>query len=366
MLKKWMSGGLLITFMAVSAAMAAYDIPETIRETESPALETLLRGSWAPGFEKTLNDTLPVSDPSRDFWGRSEYALFGQGRKGVLVGADGWLFTDEEFSCPKGGHVRFQSNLSYIRETRDALAQRGIALAVILIPAKTRLYPTYLGRNKVPHCREDLYSVTLLRLRSDGLKVFDLLSKMSVSPDRSDLFLKTDTHWTPVGARLAAETAEKEFDTSGFAKKTYGTAVQGEGSVHEGDLLRYLPGVGVDDIPRDTLAAYVTEEKTDGEGDMAADLFGEDIPPVTLVGTSYSANPSWHFLGFLKEALGVDILDMSDEGRGPFTVMEKYLESDALKNTPPRLVIWEIPERYMMSDPALEKAPEEKTKEKEV
>lgn len=366
MLKKWMSGGFFIAFMAVSAAMAAYDMPETIRETENPTLETLLRGNWAPGFEKALNETLPVSDPVRDFWGRSEYALFGQGRKGVLVGADGWLFTDEEFACPKGGQERFQNNLSYIASMRDALAQRGIDLAVVLIPAKARLYPAYLGQNAVPHCRSGLYALTLLKLKSKDIKVIDLISKMNASPDKDELFLKTDTHWTPSGARFVAAVAAKEIDTSGFEKKTYGVTLQGDKSVHEGDLLRYVPGVGDEDIARDALQSYVTDVQNASEEDTAASLFGDDIPPVTLVGTSYSANPSWHFLGFLKEALGVDILDMSDEGRGPFTVMEKYMESDALKNTPPKLVIWEIPERYMMSDPALEKAPEEKTKEKEV
>jgi len=59
--------------------------------------------------------------------------------------------------------------------------------------------------------------------------------------------------------------------------------------------------------------------------------------------------PEWNFAGFLKEQLHADILNFSDPGQGPFAVMEKYLSSDDFKNTPPRLVIWEMPERYFLS-----------------
>ena len=34
------------------------------------------------------------------------------------------------------------------------------------------------------------------------------------------------------------------------------------------------------------------------------------------------------------------------EGEGPFTPMQAYLASDTFQNTPPKLVVWEIPARY--------------------
>jgi len=349
-----MTGIFLIAFMVVTAAMAFYYMPEVVKESENPTIDGLMRGSWAPGFEKTLNETLPASDPSKNFWGRSEYALFGQGRKGVVVGSDGWLFTDEEFECPKQAQERVKENFSYIEEVRTALKKKKIALAVILVPAKVRLYAEHLGDNKVPACRDGLYSLTMLHLKDKDIKAVDLLSAMAVSPDKESYFLKTDTHWTPEGARKAAQKAAETIAFSAETRKAYATQ-EGEKIKHDGDLKRYLPGVSEEDIAADYLQAYETQEQDSEDGEASAmSLFGDDIPPMTLVGTSYSANPAWNFLGFLKQAFGVDILDMSDEGRGPFTVMEKYLESDAIENTPPQMVIWEIPERYITSDPGME------------
>ena len=68
---------------------------------------------------------------------------------------------------------------------------------------------------------------------------------------------------------------------------------------------------------------------------------------MALVGTSYSANPLWNFDGFLKEELEADVLNVADERMGPFETMQKYLKDEALETNPPKLIIWEVPERYL-------------------
>ncbi|MBX9755308.1 MAG: alginate O-acetyltransferase, partial [Pseudomonadaceae bacterium] len=79
----------------------------------------------------------------------------------------------------------------------------------------------------------------------------------------------------------------------------------------------------------------------------AGDLFSDSQVPVALVGTSYSANPRWNFLGALRQALGSDVLNYAEDGHGPLLPMLKYLQSAGLKDSPPQLVIWEFPERYL-------------------
>jgi len=80
-------------------------------------------------------------------------------------------------------------------------------------------------------------------------------------------------------------------------------------------------------------------------GDLG--LFDEVDTPVALVGTSFSAREDFHFVGFLKSALGADVVSFAMEGHGPFVPMGRFLNGDALASAPPKLVIWEIPERYL-------------------
>ena len=343
---KRFSAYFILVFMIVTICMTLYVIRDAVKGTESPTFESVWIGKWAPPFEKALNEALPVEKPSRGFWGGVEFSLFGQGRKGVQVGSDGWLFTDEEFSCLPHAEKNLKTNLDYVKAAHEKFKAKRIELVVAVIPAKTRLYPEHLGRNVVPACRTGLYDETVNSIAAMGIRTQGLLTMMQAAPEKDGLFLKTDTHWTPEGARLAAVAIAETMQEYKFPEKAFKTSVAAD-KPHDGDLLRYVPGVGEDKIKRDVLRQYATE--ADAATDAAADLFSEDVPPVTLVGTSYSANPLWNFPGFLKEFLKADVLNMADEGLGPFAVMEKYLYSKALEETAPAVVIWEIPERYMTS-----------------
>jgi alginate O-acetyltransferase complex protein AlgJ len=65
--------------------------------------------------------------------------------------------------------------------------------------------------------------------------------------------------------------------------------------------------------------------------------------PVALIGTSYSANPNWNFVGALQQALRSDVVNYAEDGHGPILPMLSYLQSDAFKNSPPQVLIWEFP-----------------------
>lgn len=340
----------MMMFLVMSFVMAAFYFGGALSKTESPTFESVWKGTWSPVFEKNLNESLPVFEPSRNFWGKTEYDLFGEGRSGVVVGAQGWLFTDEEFSCLPKHQDNTKENLDYIHKVSKIFEEKSVKLYVAVIPAKARIYEDLIGDYKIPSCRQSLYADIITDLKGENIPVVSMVDAFKADQNKDSLFLKTDTHWTTTGAKSAAGLIAAAVDASLITHKNFISA-EGKAAEHKGDLLRYLPGVQNDIIRPDTLAAFETqEEKAEGGGaeqDAAASLFGEDVPPVTLVGTSYSANQAWHFQGFLQDALDADILNMADEGQGPFTVMEKYLEGDALKNSPPKVVIWEIPERYV-------------------
>jgi alginate O-acetyltransferase complex protein AlgJ len=164
-------------------------------------------------------------------------------------------------------------------------------------------------------------------------------------------FLRTDTHWSPRGARIAAEaiaTAIRQKGNIGLETQGFILEEQAPESL-EGDLLRYVPAGPLlehFDFGRVEVPQHAAVARAADDGGESA-LFGDVSLPVTLVGTSYSANGSWNFADYLKVALQSDLFNAADEGRGPFATMRDYLESEAYKTSPPQLVIWEIPERYI-------------------
>jgi alginate O-acetyltransferase complex protein AlgJ len=346
--RELLSGCLFTALMGVACAASFSDFRQAVANIETPSAEDMLEGKWSPQFEKSFREALPVSAISRNLWGRIEYTLFRQGHKGVIVGAEGWLFTDEEFSCPPQHQKNLAENIAYINNAQKIFAQKNTKLAIVLVPAKARILSEALPENLLPGCRENLYKDTLISLKASGIEVADLFTAMRASPQRETLYLKTDTHWSPAGAELAAEETAKlvraSFRELDLPETRYSARSGGIKDI-PGDLASYIPGIV---FPSNRIAGYVSGVSVASADPSQQGLFDDAAPPVALVGTSYSANPNWNFEGFAKRALKTDILNMADQGLGPFVVMDKYLQSDMWKNTPPRLIVWEIPERYLL------------------
>lgn len=315
-------------FLGVAALAGFSGLGQALAGMETPVPADLLRGKWSPQFEKALAGALPVSETSRRLWGRAEYALFHEGRKGVVVGKDGWLFTDEEFSCPAGYAQNMEDNLAFIAATQKTLARAGAKLVVVPVPAKARVLAA-----PVPACRAGAYARIRGFLAEKNIPAPDLLPVL-----RPALYLKADTHWTPDGARLAARVVSAALRGVHLRRQKF-SSVAGEMKTHEGDLARYVPGAG---IAPDSFRSFTTDAPAGGLLDDAP------APQAVLVGTSYSADADWNFAGFLKEALQADVLNVAEAGQGPFAVMKSYLASETWKSAPPRLVVWEMPERYFL------------------
>lgn len=349
-----LSGTVFLAFMAVTVIMGGFFLHPALAGLETPATKDVIEGHWAPQFEKSLNKTLPVYDPSRNLWGRVEYGMFGQGRKGVVTGENGWLFSDEELSCPPHASRNFSENMDFIRTTEKALSAKGTKLAIVIVPEKARVLSSYLGNIAMPGCRQPLYGDTRSAIKAAGIVVTDLLTDMRSSPKPEAFYLKTDTHWTPFGARLAAgsvSTIVKEALPDLRLDRGRFVSTAGAIQPYSGDLTRYLPGLSETELLPDRLQSFSTDEQivTADASVSGKGLFDDShMPQVTLIGTSYSANMKWNFAGFLKEALQADVLNAADEGKGPLTVMDKYLADEAWKANPPFLLIWEIPERYLL------------------
>ena len=68
---------------------------------------------------------------------------------------------------------------------------------------------------------------------------------------------------------------------------------------------------------------------------------------MVLLGTSFSADRRWNFDGALKQALAVDVQNLAEQGQGPIVPMTRFLTDYLPLSANLKLVIWEIPERYL-------------------
>ena len=317
--------------------------------------DDVLRGKLAHSFESHYDKVFPARTFGVALWAAIDYALFHEGRPGVVLGKDGWLYTDEEFNVGNGAARDLDRNLALVGWVHRELAKRGIALVVAVVPAKARVYSEHLDRREPPGIHRALYADIESALSAEGVANAKLLAALEAGKSREPTYLRTDTHWTPYGATLAANAiAESAANVDIGAGASYRTIADGE-RTHRGDLLSFLP---LDPYfafllpPPDTVETTRTEAAGDGGGSA---LLGDAAnAPVALVGTSYSAESQWNFAGALKQALHADVMNYAKDGEGPFAPMLRYLESDDLGAAPPKLVVWEMPERYLLAHSSLD------------
>ena len=355
----------MLGILIVGFIFAALALPKLNIDTKDPAKKILRGGEKGitTQLDNELNDAIGFKDFSRNLWGTIEYQLFKEGRKGVLIGEEGWLYSDEEFCYFPNELEELENKLEFMISTEQTLNSYGAELVIAFVPAKVRVYPEYLGRNQQPSYTLERYERALSSTQSANLNVINLHTALTEAKSTQPTFLRTDTHWTTFGAEVAAQTIAAQvkatLNLASLDSETYETTVL-ESVQHSGDLLKFIPmgnyqhlGPTADEL--DKLSTEKTSSDVGLGGGLGASLFGDASIPVTLIGTSYSANLDWNFEGALKVALGADILNLADEGLGPIIPMQEYLESNELKDTPPELVIWEIPERFLPVDYSVEK-----------
>ncbi|MBC3418961.1 alginate O-acetyltransferase [Pseudomonas wayambapalatensis] len=312
---------------------------------------TLLDGKLAKAAETHYDDQFPIKRLGTNLWAALDFKLFNEGRPGVVLGRDQWLFSDEEFNPTANADHLMQDNLALIRGVRDTLQRQNIQLVLAILPAKARVYDEYLGKQAPASLHADLFNQFHAQARQANVFAPDLLAPLEQAKARGQVFLRTDTHWTPMGAEVVAQAIAEGVKRQQLLEtepQAYITEA-GKTAPYKGDLTNFLP---LDPLfnnllpPPDNLQQRTTRPaQSEGQGDDA--LFADSAIPVALVGTSYSANPHWNFLGALQQALHSDVANYAEDGHGPLLPMLKYLQSDAFKNAPPQVVVWEFPERYL-------------------
>ncbi|PYB72486.1 alginate O-acetyltransferase [Rhizobium wuzhouense] len=311
------------------------------------SLSYVIDGEATRDLDALYKSELPHRDPAVGVIGNARYALLGSGRKGVIIGDEGWFFTGEEFKRVKPTDI--ENAVARIDEVRARLAEAGIKLVMVPLPAKSDIYAEHLPEVMRSDAMSVAYSDFSTALKAKGMTVVDTRAAMLAAKPFGELFLKSDTHWTPTGAKVTAEAVQSTLQQSGISLPSETVTASWQTPVDIwGDLTTYItspdyaPRAG---LKQENIPIYRTAVNVEAEG---TDLFGTETKvPVMLVGTSYSANENWSFVDFLRQSLVTDVVNVAKEGLGPGVPMMDLLEGSALEDTQPSVVVWEFPIRYL-------------------
>lgn len=211
--------------------------------------------------------------------------LAAQPEARVIAGEDGWLFLASELrhlargtawirpeTPPEPAHA---DPLPALRLLKQQLNELGIPLLVVPVPPKAAVHPEALpGEPFPPAAGPDPF---VARLQAESFHVVDLYSLFLETRDREQVYCKTDTHWSPRGAELAAAAVAATLrdiaglnglDPVAFAAETPADLTFQGDLTQEGD-------------PRETLPARRVR-RADGEPMV------QESGPILLLGDSHT------------------------------------------------------------------------------
>ncbi|MGR3762292.1 alginate O-acetyltransferase AlgX-related protein (plasmid) [Roseobacteraceae bacterium NS-SX3] len=299
----------------------------------------VLTGQYQRQAEAAFADGIPLLDQAVPVYTAFTLAAFGQAGPEVVVAQRDWLFTAEEFRPATAG-FDFAAELA---AARQHLGKLGIRLIPLVVPDKARIYADLLPAPRGPEL-ETRYERTLARLAEQGLPAVDLRGVLQDGRAGGPTYMRTDTHWSPRGARLAADAAAAAAGLMPPAEPQFLTVMRPP-QPFQGDLLPFVPA-GPFAKWTGPAPEMIAVPETSG-AEAAGGLFDDADIGLALVGTSFSARQEFNFAGFLQQATGHDLVSFAVEGQGPFQPMRDLIEAGALSLVQPQAVIWEIPERYV-------------------
>ena len=264
----------------------------------------------------------------------------------VKRGEANWLFLDEELQVHPQGNAYANARADAVRQVARGLAERHIALMVVVVPDKSRIEAAHLASLRRPGELATRARDWTARLEAGGVPALDLTTALSVPAGGSSPFLRTDTHWSEHGSMLAAQAVARRLKDMHALEGDPVPSVLVSRQPHPswGDLVRLA---GIDGLPPalkpapDTDTQSVVETRSD-----STDLFGSAaLPSTVLLGTSFSRRSNFRpFLQLESQSL---VADFAMDGGDFAGAARSYFTGESFAKNPPRTIVWEVPERAL-------------------
>lgn len=310
-------------------------------------------GRTTAALEKAIDHALPLRESLIAVANAARWTLTGGTGERVRAGRADWLFLTDEVRHEPAAAERQAGRIALLAAADAHLRARGVRLLVALVPDKTRVQAAEWGQPLAAgHAAR--YARALADLRAAGVATVDLHAPLAAAAASGPVYYRSDTHWNAAGARIAAQAIAEAAGRLGLdlPPTPYRTEAGGEPAERVGDLIGLMGLSGMPAAlrpPADREAPPITQAAGPARAGEAGDLFADETVPVVLVGTSYSRRGNFH--GFLQEALAATVLNAARDGGGFLQSATDYFGDAAFRETPPALVIWEVPERFLPAAP---------------
>jgi alginate O-acetyltransferase complex protein AlgJ len=304
-------------------------------------------GRTTGALEKQLDQKLPARTALIAMANTVRYTLTGGAGEQVRTGRDEWIFLTDELRFNADGPAHLNARAALLGAAGQSLDSQGVKLVVALVPDKARVYASKLANGRYPESHHSRYQDALAAFKAHNVTAVDLLAPLTLGAAQGDVYYRSDTHWNQRGAQIAANAVMQTVRQLGVAldTTTFRTTNTSEPVERTGDLIRLM---GLDRTPAvlrpaDDIETPVTTKQN--SIDSPAGLFGDAVVPVALTGTSYSLRGNFH--GFLQQALSAKVLNTAKDGGGFLHAASAYLTDDSFRTSKPKILIWELPERFL-------------------
>jgi len=269
----------------------------------------------------------------------------------VEVGTQGWLFPVWD-RVARVDLATLRISLQPIVEAIGVLRAARIQVAICLIPSKKRLMRQFLpaGAAVSPDAAQR-YSLTLSESQRAGALVpdLDVLFRERIQRDPSrPLFFQTDTHWTPIGAEVAAVEIARQMRASfQFPVSLRPGTRLGDMRpmvLASGDLTPYLTAAQRRSFgPEESLIRQILAAEGPGA------LLEDDSHDTVVVGTS-NVQPRFGFQPVLSNQLVRPVgLSWRPNNVGPYFALLEYVRSEAFRRQRPHALVWNHLEQDVLS-----------------
>ena len=190
--------GLFLGLMVLGGISIFATGQKTFSENENRYLKTVSSISSTSDVESVLADQFPLRDQWLSLASSMRYACLSREINDTYIGTDGYLFD----KCSEGDFNlrQYKNNLAFINKFADAYSVNGFD--VVLVPSPYTILSDYLPGNAPVYDADAKYQLAQQTLNS-SVVLQDLRSTFQLLTDSTQVYYRTDHHWTTRAAYAA-------------------------------------------------------------------------------------------------------------------------------------------------------------------